>query len=107
MAAAWAGSWFQIKPILDATGDVRLLERCRTRKRAMRRFLEIMRQRSQGRPVHVNLMHANVPEEAEKLKVEILSQFRCPEFYITDFTPVIGAHTGPGSIGVAFYADVP
>lgn len=106
-AAAWAGSLFSIKPILDATDDVRLLERCRTRKRALQRLLEIMRQRSQGSPVCVNLMHANVPEDAEELKVEILSQFDCPEFYITDFTPVIGAHTGPGSLGISFYTEAP
>jgi len=102
-AAAWAGSLFKIKPILDATGDVRLLERCRTRKRAMQRLLYIMRQRSEGKPICVNLMHANAPEEAERLKTDILSQFDCVEFYVTDFTPVIGTHTGPGSIGLSFY----
>ena len=102
-AAAWAGSLFKIKPILDATGDVRLLERCRTRKRAMQRLLYVMRQRSGGRPICVNLMHANAPEEAERLKADILSQFDCVEFYVTDFTPVIGTHTGPGSIGLSFY----
>ena len=102
-AAAWAGSLFKIKPILDATGDVRLLERCRTRKRAMQRLLYIMRQRSGGKPICVNLMHANAPEEAERLKADILSQFDCVEFYVTDFTPVIGTHTGPGSIGLSFY----
>ncbi len=102
-AAAWAGSLFKIKPILDATGDVRLLERCRTRKRAMQRLLYIMRERSGGKPICVNLMHAGVPEEAERLKADILSQFDCLEFYVTDFTPVIGTHTGPGSIGLSFY----
>ena len=102
-AAAWAGSLFKIKPILDATGDVRLLERCRTRKRAMQRLLYIMRQRSEGKPICVNLMHANAPEEAERLKADILSRFDCLEFYVTDFTPVIGTHTGPGSIGLSFY----
>jgi len=102
-AAAWAGSLFKIKPILDATGDVRLLERCRTRKRALQRLLYIMRQRSEGKPICVNLMQAGVPEEAERLKADILSQFDCVEFYVTDFTPVIGTHTGPGSIGLSFY----
>jgi fatty acid-binding protein DegV len=48
-------------------------------------------------------MHANAPEEAERLKADILSQFDCVEFYVTDFTPVIGTHTGPGSIGLSFY----
>ena len=42
--------------------------------------------------------------EAERLKADILSQFDCLEFYITDFTPVIGTHTGPGTIGLSFYA---
>jgi DegV family protein with EDD domain len=102
-AAAWAGSIFKIKPILDATGDVRLLERCRTRKRAIQRLLYIMRQRSGGKPIYVNLMHAGVPEEAERIKADILSQFDCLEFYVTDFTPVVGTHTGPGTIGLSFY----
>lgn len=102
-AAAWAGSLFKIKPILDATDDVRLLERCRTRKRAVQRLLEVMRQRTEGKAICVNLMHANVPEEAQRVKADILRQFHCLEFYITDFTPVIGAHTGPGSIGLSFY----
>jgi fatty acid-binding protein DegV len=62
-----------------------------------------MRQRSEGKPICVNLMHANAPEEAERLKADILSQFDCVEFYVTDFTPVIGTHTGPGSIGLSFY----
>ncbi len=102
-AAAWAGFLFKIKPILDATGEVRLLERCRTRKRAIQRLLDIMRQRSGGKPIYVNLMHAGVPEEAERLKADILSQFNCLEFYVTDFTPVVGTHTGPGTIGLSFY----
>ena len=103
-AAAWAGSLFKIKPILDATGDVRLLERCRTRKKALHRLLEIMKKRSDGKPICVNLMHADVPGEAAELKAGILSRFNCVEFYVTDFTPVIGTHTGPGSIGLSFYA---
>jgi len=103
-AAAWAGSLFKIKPILDATEDVRLLERCRTRKRALRRMIEVMKQRTYGKSLCVNLMHANVPQEAERIKSEIMSRFNCLEFYVTDFTPVMGAHTGPGAIGFSFYA---
>jgi len=106
-AAAWAGSLFKIKPILDATDDVRLIERCRTRKKALQRLLEILRARADSRPLCVNLMHANAAEEAARLKDEIISRFDCREFYITDFTPVIGAHTGPGSLGITFYTVEP
>lgn len=104
-AAAWAGFLFDIKPILDATDDVHLLERCRTRRRALQRLLEIMRQRTEGKPVCVNLMHANAFGEAERVKADILSQFHCLEFYVTDFTPVMGAHAGPGALGISFYTE--
>jgi hypothetical protein len=34
----------------------------------------------------------------------VRSRFNCQEFYITEFTPVMGVHTGPGAIGLAFCA---
>ena len=104
-AAAWAGSLFKIKPILDATEDIHLLERCRTRKRALKRLLEIMGERTDGKPVCVTLMHADAPEEAELVQADLMSRFDCREFYVTDFTPVMGTHTGPGAIGISFYTD--
>jgi len=58
-------------------------------------------ERAGSRPVCVNLMHANVPEEAEKLRAEILCRFECAEFYTTGFAPVMGANIGPGSIGLS------
>ena len=50
-------------------------------------------------------MHAAAPEEAESLERRITERFECVETMITPFTPVIGAHTGPGLLGVAFYAE--
>jgi len=50
-------------------------------------------------------LHANVLEEAQGLKQRITSEFNCAEIYVKDFTPVMGVHTGPGLLGVAFYAD--
>lgn len=87
-AAACAGSLFRIEPTLDVKDDVRLFGRCRTRKRALGRLLEIMGERAGSRPVCVNLMHANVAEEAEKLKAELLSRCERPGSSTTDFTPV-------------------
>jgi fatty acid-binding protein DegV len=56
-----------------------------------------------GKVAVVTDSSACVPQEAERLKADILSQFDCIEFYVTDFTPVVGTHTGPGSIGLSFY----
>ena len=49
-------------------------------------------------------MHADALDKAEVLRNQILSRFNCTELFITEFTPVMGAHTGPGVIGVAFYS---
>jgi fatty acid-binding protein DegV len=55
-------------------------------------------------PLHVAVMHADALDRAILLKEQISSQFDCAELFITEFTPVMGAHTGPGLIGVAFYS---
>lgn len=104
--AAWAGSMLQIKPILIfAQEKIGLLERARTKPKGVRRLCEIMAERTNGKPVHVMLMHANVPDEAQLLKERIESQFQCVEIYVSDFAPTMGVQAGPGVLGLAFYAD--
>jgi len=104
--AAWATSLLSIKPILQlSNGQATPVERVRTKPRAMNRLLKIMREKTNDKPLHVNLMHAGVPQEAEELKERISQEFNCKELYITEFSPVMGAHTGPGLVGFAFYSD--
>ena len=103
---AWASSILSIKPILQiSNGQATPVERVRTKPRAMNRLLQIMKKKVGRKPVHVNLMHAGVPDEAVEFKNRIKAQFDCAELYITEFSPVMGAHTGPGLIGFAFYSD--
>ncbi|MDP3064188.1 MAG: hypothetical protein Q8O40_15690 [Chloroflexota bacterium] len=33
------------------------------------------------------------------------SQFNCAELLLSEFTPVMGAHIGPGLLGLAFYKE--
>ena len=49
-------------------------------------------------------MHADALDRAITLRDQISSRFDCAELFITEFTPVMGVHTGPGVIGVAFYS---
>lgn len=107
-AVAWANSLLRIKPIFELLPSGRgatPLDRVRVRPKAIDRLVQILRQRSQGNPVHVIIMHTNVLAEAEELKERISSEFNCAEIYVTDFTPVMGLHTGPGLLGLAFYSD--
>ena len=57
-----------------------------------------------GQPLHVAVIHADALNRAKELMGEILSRFDCAELFITEFTPVMGVHTGPGVVGVAFYS---
>jgi len=105
-AAALASSLLQIKPIFTVKdGDVHPVTSVRTTAGAMKRILKIMGQKIvKGQPLHVAVMHADTVDEAIALRNLISSQFNCAELFITEFTPVMGVHTGPGVIGVAFYS---
>ena len=104
-AAALASSLLQIKPIFTVnSGDARPVTNARTNPGAMKRILKIMGQRVvKGQPLYVAVMHADALDRAKELRDEISSRFACTELFITDFTPVMGVHTGPGVVGVAFY----
>jgi fatty acid-binding protein DegV len=72
----------------------------------MKRILKLMeRNVVKGEPLHVAVMHADALDNANVLKNRIASQFNCSELFITEFTPVMGVHTGPGLLGVAFYGE--
>jgi len=105
--AAWATSLLQIKPILTlSAGEVGLLERVHTRKRALSRLVQIMRKRAGGkRPLHVSVFHAQALGETLALREEIIREFQPQELYLTQFTSVMGVHTGPGVVGLAYYAE--
>ncbi len=104
--AALMGSLLQIKPIFYLKdGQTGLMEKPRTISRAISRMLELMEERVEGKTVHVAVFHADALQRAERLREEIASRFRCAELYITEFTPVMGVHTGPGLVGLAFWAE--
>ena len=72
----------------------------------MKHMLKLMEPKVvKGQPLHVAVMHADALDKAIALKDRISSRFECHEIFITEFTPVMGVHTGPGLIGVAFYSE--
>lgn len=105
--AAWVGSLLDLKPIFQLTrGEVILVERSRTRHRAEERLISLVEEQvGRGNPVHVAVMHADAAEEAQKLYQRLVETFCCQEIYVTEFTPVMGAHTGPGLLAIAYYCS--
>ncbi len=106
-AAALVNSILAIKPIFTLNhADAHTVALPRTMKSALERMVKLVGEAAgEGQPLHVAIMHANAMADALTLKDRIAARFNCREIFITEFTPVMGAHTGPGLIGAAFYAE--
>jgi DegV family protein with EDD domain len=102
---ATANELLTLRPVLTLRdGKVALRERT-TRGEPIPHLLKLIRQNVTSSPLHLGVMHADAKVEAEKLRREIASNFRCAELLITDISPTLGTHAGPGTLGVAFYNE--
>jgi DegV family protein with EDD domain len=106
-AAALMGSVLAIKPLLEvAGGKVEPLEKVRTRSKAIARLVGVLKERCDGRPAHVAVIHTLAPQEAEQIRQQIARDFpHVNELFTTGVSPVIGTHVGPGCLGLCFYAE--
>jgi DegV family protein with EDD domain len=107
-AAAWAGAVLNMKPVLEhstAVGETTPFARPRSKAKAVELMLQTMTERVGDSTVHVLVHHADELEEGEKLKSEVARRFKCAELYLTEFTPIMGVHAGPGVLAVAFWKE--
>jgi DegV family protein with EDD domain len=107
-AAAWAGAVLNMKPVLEhstSVGETTPFARPRSKAKAVELMLQTMTERVGNSSVHVLVHHADELEEGEKLKAEVARRFKCAELHLTEFTPIMGVHAGPGVLAVAFWKD--
>lgn len=110
-AAAFLGTALNLKPILELrNGRIEAVERVRTMSKAMDRLLDLFEERVDGRkPLHIAALHANAPQEAAQLLERASQRFGegdVVETAVSEVSPVIGTHTGPGCVGLAYLASV-
>jgi DegV family protein with EDD domain len=99
-AQAWVGSALKIKPILTLDGEITPIERVRTSQRAFTRMVDFMHElKDAGRDAWV-VQHIQAPGEAEQLVAEGREIFGTDPLFVSEVGPVIGAHVGPGLLGV-------
>jgi DegV family protein with EDD domain len=99
-AQAWLGSALQIKPILTLCEEITPIERVRTRRRAFERLAEYARQRhADGADAWV-VQHVQDPETAQRLVERGREIFGSDPVFVSEVGPVIGAHIGPGMLGI-------
>jgi len=107
-AAAWAAGMLQVKPIVRfSASDIKLVARARTRHRALDRMIELLEEMTAGHQLHLAVHHANAPDDARYLLAGAERRLRLAETYVTEFTQVMGVHTGPGLVGLAWWAEPP
>jgi DegV family protein with EDD domain len=104
--AAWAAGLVQVKPIVRfSASQIRLAARTRTRHRALERLAELAAAEAAGRPAHLAVHHAGASADAETLLERLRASMNVEEAFVTEFTQVMGVHTGPGLTGVAFWTE--
>ena len=99
-ARAWMGSALQIKPILTLDGEITPVERVRTRRRVFERLVQYAQElKDHGNDAWV-VQHIRDPENAQRLVERCREVMGSEPLFISEIGPVIGAHTGPGLLGV-------
>jgi fatty acid-binding protein DegV len=51
------------------------------------------------------VLHVAAPEEADRLTEQLVELYHPAEMLRTECGPVVGTHAGPGTLGVAYYAE--
>lgn len=99
-ASALLGSVLQVKPILTIQdGLVTPRERIRTQEKALARLVELAR--GSGEPVCAFVGHAAAQESAYRIAAQL--EPIAESLVVAPLGPVVGAHAGPGTVGVGWY----
>lgn len=95
-----------IKPIIGVgkdDGKYYQRDKQRTFNKAMAGIVNLIaKDIPRGAPLRIQVAHANYPEGADTLQEMIEKVFPCEKLPISDIAPALGAHTGPGLVGVAY-----
>jgi len=99
-AQAFLGSALQIKPILTLEEEITPVERVRTRARSLERLRDYARQRHESGADGWVVQHIQDEETASALIDDCRELFGREPIFVSEVGPVLGAHVGPGLLGV-------
>ncbi len=106
-AAFMLGNLIKINPILTIKdGEVTPVSRVRGQNNALQAIVDYVAQQVEDhRVLHLAIMEADAPEQAARLQELALQKLRPAEIFHSEFTPVMGVHTGPGLVGLGCYYE--
>jgi DegV family protein with EDD domain len=99
-AAAWIGSALKIKPILTLEEEITPVERVRTRARSIERLRDYARERHESGLDGWVVQHIQDQDTANTLIEDCHEIFGCEPVFTSEVGAVLGAHVGPGLLGV-------
>ncbi|MBQ7236521.1 MAG: DegV family protein [Clostridia bacterium] len=101
------GNLLGIKPVLyfNKEGKIININKVKGMKKALATLIEYMKEKgSELDKYDVYIMQADSQKEADAFKESIKSQFSGVNVIVQPVGPVIGAHCGPGTIGLIFHS---
>jgi DegV family protein with EDD domain len=106
-ASKLIGSALNLKPVLEFwDGTVQSVAKIRTRRKALDKVYDLIEEQLAGKDnVHMAVLDIASPEEAAEFMEQLTARFQPVEMLKVECSPVVGAHAGPGTVGVAFYAE--
>ncbi len=107
-AQAFLGTALNIKPVLEMrAGQIEALERVRTKQKAIQRAVEIVSERIKGKtPIRIAATHSNSEKEALSLLEAAPTELNPAETICSPLSPVIGTHTGSGTLALNYMSSV-
>ncbi|MDY0075046.1 MAG: DegV family protein [Acholeplasmataceae bacterium] len=102
--SGFLGTLLKIKPLLHVQRDGSLVpfEKIRTTSKAQQRLIEVIKHDVDGKNVIMFIAYTNNLERAKEIKKEIQTFRPDISVELVPLTPVVGAHAGPGTLGVGY-----
>ncbi len=103
-ARQWIRAALHVFPVLAISqGHIRLLSMARTKTKAVEQMVRWLTSALPTKGLALAFCHTDALAEVQALSQDLLSHFQPTEWFITELTPVVGAHAGPGLLGVAWW----
>ncbi len=101
------GTALNLKPLLAIKeGIVQPVTKVRSRRKALATLVQLLDEELAGKErIQMAVLHVAAPEEADRLAEQLVDRYHPAEMIHTECGPVVGTHAGPGTLGVAFYAE--
>ena len=107
-ATAYLGTKLDLKPLLELQdGRIEAVTRVRTFSKALDQMVTNFEKQVQNKkPLRLVVMHANALADAVNLLTRLKENFNITESFISEISPVLGTHVGPGTVAIAFMAGL-